>query len=98
MPKYQDRDELRKVVANAGGVKQALYGGLLSPLDMPDDEMRFQAKDLKMVSRELRSHRPGEENPVDVSVQMFEHALGMEMCESRNAGARWIMGERQPEC
>lgn len=90
--KYQDRDFLREMIASVGGVKQALYRGLLSPLDMPDDEMRFQAKDLEVVYR-VGFHRPYEENPIDISIEMFEHALAREQCERLNAGARWMMGE-----
>jgi len=93
--KYADRDELRKAVADAGGIEQALFKGLLDPQRMPDDEMRFQAKDLHLVKDMARSAY--EESPLDVSVLMFEHALGMESCFHRNAGARWIMGESPDE-
>lgn len=91
--KYQDRDELRSVIVGVGGVEQALYRGLLAPLDMPDDELRFQAKDLVLTAQESSYGRSWEEIPLNVSMQMFEHALAREECLRLNAGARWMMGE-----
>lgn len=92
---YADRDELRKIVANAGGVGPAFSLGRLYPTDMPDDEMRFQAKDLLLTAdQHPYFSRSGElVDPFETSVQMFLHAMDMDACPERNWGARWMMGE-----
>lgn len=94
MTKYADRNAVRKAVANAGGIREALTTGLLVPEDMPDDELVLHARDMRLAQPDRAGavrYTAHDEWTLTPAVQMFEHALGMEACEGRNAGARWIL-------